>query len=74
MAAKLCKEQQRSFGNNVKYSDFIDGKYLLRNKRLKGLCMGIRGISVYLSRQTDRQTVFECDAVMHHILLAVTNG
>ena len=25
MAAKLCKEQQKSFGNNVKYSDFIDG-------------------------------------------------
>ena len=31
MAAKLCKEQQKSFGNNVKYFDFIDGKYFLRN-------------------------------------------
>ena len=29
MTAKLCKEQQKSFGNNVKYSDFIDGKYFL---------------------------------------------
>ena len=28
MAAKLCKEKQTSFGNNMKYSDFIDGKYL----------------------------------------------
>ena len=27
MAAKLCKEQQISFGNNMKYFDFIDGKY-----------------------------------------------
>ena len=35
MAAKLCKEQQLSLGNNTKYSDFIDGKYFLRNKRLK---------------------------------------
>ena len=26
MAVKLCKEQQISFGNNTKYSDFIDGK------------------------------------------------
>ena len=31
MAAKLCKEQQKSFANNVKYSDFIDGKYFLSN-------------------------------------------
>ena len=31
MAAKLCKEQQISFGSNTKYSDFIDGKYFLRN-------------------------------------------
>ena len=31
MAAKLCKEQQKSFGNNVKYFNFIDGKYFLRN-------------------------------------------
>ena len=29
MAAKLCKEQQISFGNNTKYSDFIDGKYIV---------------------------------------------
>ena len=36
MAAKLCKEQQISFGNSTKYSDVIDGKYFLRNKRLKG--------------------------------------
>ena len=36
MATKLCKEQQKSFGNNMKYSDFIDGKYFLRNWRLKG--------------------------------------
>ena len=36
MAEKLCKEQQKSFGSNVKYSDFIDGKYFLRNLRLKG--------------------------------------
>ena len=36
MTAKLCKEQQKSFGNNVKYSDFIDGKYFLRNYPLKG--------------------------------------
>ena len=36
MAAKLCKKQQKSFDNNVKYSDFIDGKYFLRNKPLKG--------------------------------------
>ena len=31
MAAKLGKEQQISFGNNTKYSDFTDGKYFLRN-------------------------------------------
>ena len=31
MAAKLCKEQQKLVGNNVKFSDFIDGKYFLRN-------------------------------------------
>ena len=31
MAAKLCKEQRISFGNNTKYSDFIDGKCFLRN-------------------------------------------
>ena len=37
MAEKLCKEQpQISFGNSTKYSDFIDGKYFLRNQRLKG--------------------------------------
>ena len=32
MASKLCKEQQRSFGNNVECSDFIDGKYFLKYK------------------------------------------
>ena len=31
MAAKLCKEQKISFGNSAKYSDFIDGKYILLN-------------------------------------------
>ena len=31
MAAKLCKELQILFGNNMKYSDFIDGKYFLQN-------------------------------------------
>ena len=31
MAEKLSKEQQKSFGNNVKYSDFIDGKYFWIN-------------------------------------------
>ena len=36
MAAKRCKKQQMSFGNSTKYSDFIDGKYFLRNQRLKG--------------------------------------
>ena len=36
MAEKLCKEQQISFGNSTKYSDFIDGKYILLNYRLKG--------------------------------------
>ena len=36
MAAKLCKEQQISFGNSTKYSDFIGGKYFLRNERLQG--------------------------------------
>ena len=30
-AAKLCKEQQISFGNSTKYSDFIDSKYFLKN-------------------------------------------
>ena len=35
MAAKLFKEQQKSFGNNVKYFDFIDGKYFLKHQRLK---------------------------------------
>ena len=29
MAAKLCKELQILFGNNMKYSDFIDGDYLV---------------------------------------------
>ena len=28
MAEKLCKEQQISFGNSTKYSDFIDCKYI----------------------------------------------
>ena len=38
MAAKLCKEKQTSFGNNMKYSDFIDGKYFGGggNWRIKG--------------------------------------
>ena len=31
MAVKLCNEQQILFGNNTKYSGFIDGKYVLRN-------------------------------------------
>ena len=31
MAAKLSKEQRKSLGNNVNYSDFTDGKYFLRN-------------------------------------------
>ena len=31
MAEKLCKEQQISFGNSTKYSDFTDGKYMLLN-------------------------------------------
>ena len=31
VAAKLCKEQQVSCGNRTKYSDFIDGKFFLRN-------------------------------------------
>ena len=31
MAEKLCKEQQKCYDNNVKYSDFIKGKYFLRN-------------------------------------------
>ena len=29
--AKLRKEQQVSFGNSTKYSDFINDKYFLRN-------------------------------------------
>ena len=29
MAQKLCKEQQISFDNNIKYSDFIAGKKTL---------------------------------------------
>ena len=36
MAEKLCKEQQISFCNSTKCSRFIDGKYFLRNYRLKG--------------------------------------
>ena len=36
MAAKLCKKLQILFGNNMKYSNFIDGKYFLRNWCLKG--------------------------------------
>ena len=35
MAAKLCKKLQILLGNNMKYSDFIDDKYFLRNWRLK---------------------------------------
>ena len=31
MAEKLCEEQQISFGNDTKYSDFIDDKYILLN-------------------------------------------
>lgn len=31
MAAKVCKEQQMSLGNNMKYSDFIYHKYVLQN-------------------------------------------
>ena len=31
MVEKLCKEQQISFGNIKKYSDFVDGKYILLN-------------------------------------------
>ena len=33
---ETCKEQQISFGISTKYSDFIDGKYILLNKHLKG--------------------------------------
>ena len=36
MAEKFFKEQKISFGNSTKYSDFIDGKYILLNWRLKG--------------------------------------
>ena len=39
MSPKLCKEQQMyaSFAKNrLKYSDFIAGKYFLRNKHLSG--------------------------------------
>ena len=32
MAAKLCKEQQILFGNNMKYFYFIDGKHFVRDK------------------------------------------
>ena len=32
IAAKLCKEQQILFGNNMKYFDFIDGKHFVRDK------------------------------------------
>ena len=35
MTAKLCKELQILFGNNMKYSDFIDDKCFLGNERLK---------------------------------------
>ena len=35
MTAKLCKELQILFGNNMKYSDFTDDEYFLRNERLK---------------------------------------
>ena len=31
IAEKLCKEQQMSFGNGTKCSDFIDGKYISLN-------------------------------------------
>ena len=31
MAEKLPKEQQILFGNSTKYSDFVDGKYILLN-------------------------------------------
>ena len=34
MTAKLCKELQILFRNNMKYSDFIDDKYFLRSERL----------------------------------------
>ena len=37
MAEKFCKEGQISFGNSTKYSDFIDGKYIFLDQRLKGL-------------------------------------
>ena len=37
VAAKLCKEQQISFSNNVKYSNFIDGKYFCEIRALKDL-------------------------------------
>ena len=40
MAAKLCKELQILFGNNMKNSDFIDSKYILRNMRLKFSWLG----------------------------------
>ena len=36
MAAYLRKEQEISFSNNIQFSDFIDDKYFLGNKRLKG--------------------------------------
>ena len=36
MAAKLCKEQHISISNSTKYSNFIDGKYFLRNYHSKG--------------------------------------
>ena len=35
MTAKICKEKQISFGNNMKYSDFIDGKYFCDISALK---------------------------------------
>ena len=35
MAVKLCKELQILFGNNTKYSDFVDGKYFIAKLALK---------------------------------------
>ena len=44
MAVKLCKQQKKLFGNNVKYSDFIGSKIFLEKLSLKFLVSASIGI------------------------------
>ena len=47
MTAKLCKEQQKSFGSNVKYSDFVEGKIIFIEKLVLKRTLLLRLVKIF---------------------------